>query len=145
MATVAEVTELYHYILENFKEIYRETFSEDFYDRDISGGVPEGTIRVSNHWNFPKEPNDPEMQCPTHQEIPWNLQYLYVGIMRDGKYDLIKKYNRYSGLDIYEQLQVPKAYLYVPDKHMPSTKPLLLDTSDGYTSGYRRFIIVGFG
>lgn len=80
-------------VIENeFKVTSKSPHSKSFYNSDdIDWGYkPEGSLRISDHWNF-------RGSCETHDEVE-NNTHLSVGKYRDGKYDIIHSFEVLSNL-----------------------------------------------
>src|SRR5690625_2323833 len=74
-------------IIKKFKVINKSPFSESFYDREVDfGEKPEGTIRISKHWNY-KSSHDDEVHAVTDKGVKddnWA-----VGVYKNGVYEIV--------------------------------------------------------
>lgn len=77
-------------ILEGFKEVSESPYSESFYDRKVKcGEKPEGTIRVSDHWNYLGR--DDELHAVTDIDITKNWA---IGIYKEGIYEIVWQFDQ---------------------------------------------------
>ncbi len=84
--------------IEKFKEIHKSPYSQTYYDTgDISWEYkPEGSLRISDHWNF-------ESHGQKHCVLESTDEYIQDNWMlaqyREGKYHILKEFG--NGIDGY--------------------------------------------
>lgn len=73
-------------ILKKWEVVNKSPYSNSFYNtNDISwGSKPEGSLRISDHWNFRTQG---ELHCET---TCGTTEGWYLGVYTNGKYELIK-------------------------------------------------------
>lgn len=86
-----KINEVLFYLAENFDDNWSKSpYSKSFYNsRDIDWGYkPEGSIRLSDHWNF--EDSWGDLHCQTTD--PEFKKGWALGVYHNGKYEITRKF-----------------------------------------------------
>jgi hypothetical protein len=99
--------------IEKFKKIYKSPYSQTYYDTgDISWDYkPEGSLRISDHWNFESHG---QKHCVLESTDEYVQDNWVLAQYREGKYYILKEFG--NGIDGYIYTELYKKQIEVLEK-----------------------------